>query len=160
MKSSRQFWCYTSAAVLMVFSVIALAIWQSAHKTANHPVAITDPIANLDNASPSPASTESSAVTTIPEQADPRYPAPAKKLHKVLSDPQRSPLDDAQLTKRMQKLDQQLATLNEQLRRQGLSLSERSDSKANTDQPSNDIESRLAAIKAHMASKAAKTTNN
>ena len=61
--------------------------------------------------------------TTFSESDPATFPAPAKKLHQLINEEDFQPtIDTAELDQKVQALDKQLASINEQLKAQGMNV--------------------------------------
>ena len=141
MVSTRRFWLYASLLLIVVLIVLAFAITSSS-KPPITPPSIEQSSANESARTP----------TTLPSQqpVPDDFPAPAKKLHKVISDPQFQPEGEHSLDQKTQALNERIAALEEQLKAQGITPPP---VETNTSSETSDTAARLEAIKAHMAEK-------
>ena len=147
----KHFWVYITLFIISVMLVVLTAIWHSVKPSSTPPSTIlsdsTQEIIPIDT----PADTlETNTGLASDKPVPEHFPAPAKKLHQLLNDTDRLPTEEQSLRIKKQKLDQQLAAINEQLNAQGLSVPEQS-LPTITGEP--ELHTRLQAIKAHIDKK-------
>jgi hypothetical protein len=143
MPQRKQFWLYSVLSLAICFAVLAIAIWDSSDAgstLAPVPASLTKS-ARIPNATLSPSS------QPLPDD----FPAPAKKLHKVITSPEFQPTVTNDLPQQIQQLDQQLSELDQQLQAQGVPVPDKQTPPVATDQ---DTAERLKAIQQYMSEKA------
>ena len=149
MSAVKNFWFYAILLISIVVVILGIAIWTSGTSPAPQKTPEVSPSTSglaqkATKKADSPPSSQ-----TVPND----FPAPAKKLHQVIND---AKTGDAELDQKLEKLNQQLAALKEQLEAQGVTVPE------NTTTPTDgsvaaagldDTQARLDAIKQHMQNK-------
>ncbi len=136
----------------LIVILTAIAITQRAFfDNFFNPVVTTEA---LINATPQSSQLTQESSNAISKTVDPSNPAPAKKLHKLLTESDDTLVDTQSLDKKIQSANQQIEDLNARLQAQGITVL---DTKPPTvkggssSQVSSNTEARLQAIRAHMA---------
>jgi|GEM_PF-1852893 len=135
--------------VIAAIGIVGIALWPE-------PVADKNP-AGLSAAHHSEPAQRHPVIAPVPIQqtaVNPtKLPAPAKKLDKLIHDPELAPqVNTAALATSQKKLDAQLVAIDQQLEQQGISTDK---PVAQTPKTMSDTRARLEAIKKHMANKPA-----
>ncbi len=151
MNSLKQFWFWALLLFLIVIALLASTIWQTSPVQQQNITASDQPAL-----SDQPLSASSDAVpSAVDSKPDPSFPAPAKKLHKVIASTEAESEVQNKLQQQTQELDEQLANLNQQLREKGVAVPEKAvELPATTTTTNNgDTSKRLDAIKKHIETK-------
>ncbi len=155
MTSVKRFWLWAIALSLLVIAVLASTIWQTSPAQQKTIIASEQSASEGSEVEGSEEkslqSLSNSTPSSVDSKPDASFPAPAKKLHKVIADTEAESEAQDKLQQQTQKLDEQLAALNQQLREKGIAVPE------NQAQPStasnDDTAKRLDAIKQHIENK-------
>ena len=148
MLTPTSFWRYTLSVGILVLALIGIVIWQSYPSSSNQNTSEVDqPLTAIDTAA-SPSVSNTAALTI-----DNSSPAPAKKLHQLMTNPGQ-PLSQDQLDAKIERVNQSITTLNQELEQRGITVPKNSVN--NTAQSSNasdsDTRQRLQAIQNHLTS--------
>ena len=121
MLTLNRFWLLATLFIVAVFLVVAVAIWQT-RPIVTELAPRTEPASRIEV--PANITKPADNPRAIPAEPDPSYPAPAKKLHKLVTEDDTGQLTQPAFNQRMMALDKQLQTLNDQLQAQGVVLPE------------------------------------
>lgn len=148
MKFLKQRWLWITVATFAILVLVVFIVRQPRAAVPDQSSAVTASHTTVDRpVQDSPAAKKSPDTSTVTtEEPDPSLPAPAKKLHKVVHDPEFRLEADASLDQRIKQLNKQVAEIDKQLGIRGTPAFQQ----PNDDNITRSTAERLQAIKAHL----------